>query len=121
MRPRIYSRFVETQLILTDELAIDRTLLANERTLLAYLRAGMALIIAGATMAHFSHQGWFLVAGIACLPAGFICAIIGVVRYIRTNRAILLIRDKMPSTGITKAPPGPSSSAPENEKEEAAS
>ena len=58
MRPRIYSRFVETQLILTDELAIDRTLLANERTLLAYLRAGMALIIAGARW-PISHRDGF--------------------------------------------------------------
>jgi len=95
----IYSRFSQAQLILRDELAIDRTLLANERTLLAYLRSGVALVIAGATMIHFSQHGWFRFAGTACIPSGIICAIIGVVRYVRMNRSILEIRNRLPNTG----------------------
>ncbi len=83
-----YSKFKNTDLILRDELAIDRTLLANERTLLAYLRAGMALLITGVTIMHFAQAGWFLAVGIACLPAGIITGIIGLVRHQRMSRAI---------------------------------
>ena len=77
---------------LRDELAIDRTLLANERTLLAYLRSAVALLLAGITMIHFSLHSWFWAAGLACLPAGVLCGVIGVVRYMKTRRVLLDIR-----------------------------
>ena len=35
-----YEGFAKSDLILRDQLAIDRTLLANERTVLAYIRTG---------------------------------------------------------------------------------
>lgn len=41
MKDSPYSKFDTDDLILRDQLAIDRTLLANERTLLAYLRSGV--------------------------------------------------------------------------------
>lgn len=88
-----YSRFDGRALILRDELAIDRTLLANERTLLAYLRSGMALLLAGASIAHFSQDGWFRAAGLACIPAGIIAGMVGAARYRRMNRAIAAVRD----------------------------
>ncbi|EKD26825.1 MAG: hypothetical protein ACD_79C00998G0003 [uncultured bacterium] len=94
MTDPIYSRFDKTKLILRDELAIDRTLLANERTLLAYLRAGVALLIAGASIMHFSHEDWFLVLGIACLPTGIIIGAFGMVRFRNMNKAISLVRNQ---------------------------
>ena len=63
-----YNKFEYSALILRDELAIDRTILANERTLLAYLRSGISLIIAGVSIMHFSHQFWYWIIGIACIP-----------------------------------------------------
>ncbi len=111
-RPPLYARFADNKLILRDELAIERTLLANERTLLAYLRSGVALIIAGVTMIHFSEQGWFLVVGVFCLPAGIACAIIGVVRFRRVNRSMASIRERrgepLPSASPGAASPVPS-------------
>ena len=92
MPPEPYARFENTELILRDELAIDRTLLANERTLLAYLRSGVALIIAGITIIHFSHHGWFLVVGIACIPTGVVTGVAGIVRFRRMNNAICAVR-----------------------------
>ena len=89
-----YSRFDADNLILRDELAIDRTLLANERTLLAYLRSGVALLIAGATIMHFSAEGWFWVAGLACLPLGIVTIAVGVARYRRMNKAISCVRNQ---------------------------
>lgn len=88
----IYSRFDRTQLDLRDELAIDRTLLANERTLLAYLRSGVALLIAGVTMIHFSRQDWFWEVGAACLPTGVASVIVGAVRFRRMHTSINLLR-----------------------------
>jgi putative membrane protein len=91
----IYSRFEAATLILRDELAIDRTLLANERTLLSYLRSAVALIIAGVSIIHFSHQAWFTVVGIACLPSGLLAAQVGAVRYRKMDKAISVVRKEL--------------------------
>jgi len=91
----IYSRFETANLILRDELAIDRTLLANERTLLSYLRSAVALIIAGVSIIHFSHQVWFTVVGIACIPIGLYAAQIGTVRYRKMDKAISVVRKEL--------------------------
>ncbi len=88
----VYSRFDKEELILRDELAIDRTLPANERTLLTYLRAAVALVIAGLSIIQFSNRDWFLAIRVACLPAGIITGLIGVVRYRRMNRVISRVR-----------------------------
>lgn len=92
MEETLYSRFDCSNLILRDELAIDRTLLANERTLLAYLRSGVALLIAGVSIMHFSTEGWFWAAGLACIPTGIVSGWIGVFRFRRMNRSISRVR-----------------------------
>jgi putative membrane protein len=93
--PTPYARFENTALILRDELAVDRTRLANERTLLAYLRSAMALAIAGASIMHFSNEGWFWLIGLLCLPLGAFTGIIGTVRYRTMERAISVVRGKL--------------------------
>ncbi|MFH1707174.1 MAG: DUF202 domain-containing protein [Planctomycetota bacterium] len=93
-----YARFNPDDLILRDELAVDRTLLANERTLLAYLRSAVALLIAGGSMIHFASAGWFMWLGVACLPAGGITGVIGVMRFARMYRAIAHVRRKTVAT-----------------------
>ncbi len=89
-----YSRFDHNDLILRDELAIDRTLLSNERTLMAYLRAGVALLIAGVSIMHFSSEGWFWIVGLTCIPTGIVTSVIGVVRYRNMNKKIALVRNR---------------------------
>jgi len=91
----IYSRFETANLILRDELAIDRTLLANERTLLSYLRSAVALVIAGVSIIHFSHQAWFTAVGIACIPFGLYAAQVGSVRYRKMDKAISVVRKEL--------------------------
>ena len=90
-----YSRFDKTDMILRDELAIDRTILANERTLLAYLRAGAALVIAGVSIMHFSQEGWFFAIGVVCIPSGIVTAVLGAARYRRMNRSVLSVRKQL--------------------------
>lgn len=94
-----YSRFERNELILRDELAIDRTLLANERTLLAYLRSAVSLGIAGISIMHFAAHGWYFWAGVACLPAGVLAALIGIVRHRRMSAHFRALR--------ASRPPGP--------------
>lgn len=87
-----YSRFECKDLILRDELAVDRTLLANERTLMTYLRLGVGLLIAGVSIIQFSTQDWYWAVGIACIPIGIITGVIGLGRYRRMNKFISLVR-----------------------------
>ncbi len=87
-----YSRFECNDLILRDELAVDRTLLANERTLMTYLRFGVGLLIAGVSIIQFSTQDWYWAVGVACIPIGIITGIVGVGRYRRMNKSISLVR-----------------------------
>lgn len=73
---------------LTDELALDRTLLANERTLLAYLRTALALVVVGLTFLHFIDAGTLRAVGFVFLPAGLGTGLFGVLRFRRVQRAI---------------------------------
>lgn len=97
-----YSQFDSAELILRDQLAIDRTLLANERTLLSYLRSGVALFIAGISIIHFSHELWFTVIGFICLPSGIVTVWFGVLRFRKMDRAISVVRMQMGSINAAK-------------------
>ena len=78
--------------------ALDADFMAG-RTLLAYLRSAVSLFIAGASIMHFAGRDWFFWTGAACLPAGLLSAIIGIVRHRRMNAHFRSLR--MPR------PPGP--------------
>lgn len=95
MNNSLYSRFDKDDLILRDELAIDRTLMANERTLLAFLRSGAALFIAGVSIMHFSMVGWFWTIGLTCIPLGIITVIIGTLRYRKMKKTIAHVREQL--------------------------
>jgi len=89
-----YERFLRAELILRDELAVDRTLLANERTLMAYLRSALTLFIAGVTFVHFFEYGMLFYLGIGFLPLSVSVAAFGMLCYRKMNKAILSIRGK---------------------------
>lgn len=90
-----YSRFESNELFLRDELAIDRTLLANERTFLTYLRSGVALIIAGITFIHFTWSSWLEILGFLCVPAGIIIMIVATIRYHSLKANVSVIRKQL--------------------------
>ena len=95
MHDNPYARFIQSELNLRDELAIDRTILANERTLLSYLRGAVSLIIAGATFIHFIEFGILRFIGMALIPMGLITGAFGVIRYRRMDRRIRVMRAGM--------------------------
>jgi len=90
-----YKRFQHKELILRDELAIDRTLLANERTVLAYLRGALTLFIAGVTFLHFFDTGMLLYIGIFCILLGLAIGILGVLRYLKMDKSIRIVRESL--------------------------
>jgi len=92
-----YKRFSNCELILRDELAIDRTILANERTVLSYLRGSVSLIIAGVTFVHFVEAGTLHYIGLSLIPIGLIAGLFGVCRYRRMDKRIRAIREGMVS------------------------
>ena len=89
-----YAKFKKGQLILRDELAIDRTLLANETTLLAYMRLSISLTIAGVSIVHFAMEEWFRTIGILCVPVGIGAGMVGWWRYNKMGKEIRGIRKK---------------------------
>jgi putative membrane protein len=93
-RSKPYQRFLKEELILRDELAIDRTLLANERTLMAYVRLAITMVIAGVSIIHFAMEKWFETIGFLCVPVGIAAGILGWIRYQRMDLEIREIRNR---------------------------
>lgn len=87
-----YDRFLRDDLILRDELAIDRTLLANERTLLSYARSGLAAVVGGITFMHFPEEGVLFYMGAVLIPVGLIMLGVGYHRYVTMRRSIEKVR-----------------------------
>lgn len=77
------------QLVLRDELAIDRTRLANERTLLAWIRTALMLLVSGITLFKLFEGTMLMEAiGVTLIPTGFLVAGLGVRRYLHTRALI---------------------------------
>jgi putative membrane protein len=101
-----YERFEKTDLILRDELAIDRTILSNERTLLSYVRASLTLVIVGLTFLHFIEKGFLRIAGIIFIPLGILMALYGYYRFMRMKRLIQTARRRPPQVSEATEPGG---------------
>ena len=89
---RPHERFKKSALILRDELAIDRTILANERTFLSYIRLAITLIIAGVSIVHFAMEKWFETIGFLCVPVGVVAGVYGWHRYQKMAKEIQSVR-----------------------------
>jgi putative membrane protein len=73
---------------LRDELAIQRTILANQRTLLSFFTASLAIAVAGVTLIRFFEGHWAHWAGWALLPCAVILFIYGFKNYFSHKRTI---------------------------------
>src|SRR5579864_4607417 len=78
-----YQKFREHELILRDQLAIDRTKLSNDRTLMAFARTALTLFIAGVTALHFlvGEDIWWRTLAWVFTLGGPIVFLLGVKRY----------------------------------------
>ena len=93
-RMKTYDRFKKRELILRDELAIDRTLLANKSTLLSFMQLSISLTIAGISIIHFAMEEWFRSIGVLCVPTGLVVGILGWRRYWKMEAEIGVVRKK---------------------------
>ena len=87
-----YSPFLQQQLTLRDELALDRTILANERTLLASVRTILALFLSGVTFLHFSIATWFSIIGAVCLITAVVAFPFCIWRYLKMQKGLISLR-----------------------------
>ncbi len=76
-----------------DEVVVDyRFLLANERTFLAWMRTALGLIAGGVALDQFVRvekgEGLVIAVAIAIICAGALVAVIGTVRWMRTDTAM---------------------------------
>lgn len=83
-----YSKFTKEKLILRDQLAVDRTILANERTFLSYIRTALALFAAGVFSIKFFDSILIEVIGWVFVFSGIITLTIGIQRYRKMKKII---------------------------------
>jgi putative membrane protein len=93
-----YERFQSGALILRDELAVDRTILANERTLLSYIRTGLAFGVTGAGTIKFFATVISLLLGWCLVVSAFFVVVVGVWRFRRVAEHISTCRK--PPVGV---------------------
>jgi len=92
-----YQRFSNTDLILRDHLAMDRTTLANERTFLAYIRTALSFSIVGATCIKFLSSRLAIMGGWALVAVALVLAIVGVWRYRKVHNRIAVAQSSSES------------------------
>lgn len=71
----------DQHLSLSDELAVERTLMANERTLLAYIRTSLALLAASITLLKFFTSNGMHMLGYILLPIGVGALVLGLMNF----------------------------------------
>lgn len=83
-----YDKFVFNQLSLRDQLAIDRTILANERTYLSYIRTALNFMIVGLTLIKFFDSTVLEFAGGGMLFFSIISLLDGTRKYMKMKSLI---------------------------------
>ena len=73
---------------LRDELAIQRTVLANQRTLLSFFTASLAVAVTGVTLIKFFSEYWFYWLGWALLPGAAILLVYGLINFLNHKHMI---------------------------------
>ena len=74
-----YNKVIPEKMILSDYLAVERTVMANQRSLLACIRTALSLIVAGASFIKFSGYLWVETVGWVFIPLGAMLIIVGAV------------------------------------------
>jgi putative membrane protein len=82
-----YERFDDSPSTLRDDLALQRTALANERTLLAYLRTALMLIAGGGTAIKLFGNPAAVVSGWLLIALGVATAVFGAYRFATVRRS----------------------------------
>lgn len=90
-----YDRFKGDALILRDQLAIDRTKLANDRTLFSVIHLSLVLLVSGVSIIHFFGGGWWYVIGLALAGSSPVVCILGFLRHRRIHADIVYATERL--------------------------
>jgi len=58
-----YTSFAKESLILRDQLAVDRSILASERTMLGFAKVGVMSLLLATLLFHLAFEIWFQILG----------------------------------------------------------
>ena len=78
----------QSEMILRDYLALDRTVLANERTLLAYLRTFIGTLSAGIAMVKLFDTPLTKIIGYIFIVVSPLFVVLGALRYVQFSRKL---------------------------------
>ena len=84
---------------INEQLALERTKLANWRTFLAYIRTGVSFIALGAALFHFLKSPAWAFLGIASTILGIAFLVIGGVSYKKYNKKLEMIKKRSEKPG----------------------
>ena len=92
--PKTYEKFTKDEMILRDELAVDRTMLSCERTTLSYIRTSLATLIGGVTIIKFFTGAQYRAVGWLFVVISIFIAAFGLYRYLRERKKFERFRNK---------------------------
>ena len=87
---------VEFEMTMQQDLALQRTRLANERTLLAYVRTFMGFLGLGVALIAVFDSTLSTTLGTASIAAGAVVMVIGLASYTRNHATLRREADEMP-------------------------
>ena len=87
----------ESELILRDLLAIERTKLANERTFLAYFRSSIFFLATGVSIIHINFFSEVNFLGWSFVAISPLLLTIGLVRLIKVRKSVSKMVEKAAS------------------------
>jgi putative membrane protein len=105
-KPEDASSFAADFQPVRDQLAIDRTILANERTMLAYVRTALTMLIVSVAFIELIEARIVVAVGVAMIPLAIIVLFEGLRRYRRRRTTITRLYGQTPLTapGVTEPP-----------------
>lgn len=91
--------YYKDKLSLSEQLALDRTILANERTFLSYMRTSLTIFVVGITFIELLDSPIIEIIGILFLPIAFVIFILGIKIYLKIKKELYGMREKIEANG----------------------
>jgi len=82
------NKFKDSNLILRDKLALDRTVLANQRTLLSYVKTAIFLVSTAVGLFYLRNKETFTVLEFSLCVAAGVALLVGFIVYFRVRYRI---------------------------------
>lgn len=86
---------VNKDLILRENLAIERTVMANDRTFLSFVRTSLYFVVAGFTLDQVVDIRYGATIAIFCFVTGALLFLAGLYKYLHLRKKIRISRQKI--------------------------